>query len=230
MTEFLPLALPAAMVTIVSYLLGSISSSILFTRLFDHQKDIRTLGSGNAGLTNVLRCVGIKVGVLTFLLDSSKGILSVLIGRLVFQWVCTQNHLPEYLIQYGAFLAGIACVVGHIYPLYFHFQGGKGVLSSAAIIAFLDWRYFLIAILIFALVFSLTKIVSISSVCGALSFPIINFVFSFFAFQSGAVPFSYVWVTTAFACFYAALLVYKHRTNLERLKNGTEQKFTLKHS
>ncbi|WP_411676710.1 glycerol-3-phosphate 1-O-acyltransferase PlsY [Caproicibacter sp.] len=231
MQEFVIFALPSMLVAAVSYLLGSISFSILFTKLFCGRKDIRTLGSGNAGLTNVLRCVGVKAGILTFIFDFSKGAASVLIGRTVFQHLCLQYHLPEYFIQYGAYLAGIACVVGHIYPLYFHFRGGKGVLASAAIIAFLDWRYFLIAVSIFAVVFFFTRIVSISSICGALSFPLINFLFSYFRdCKPGAAPLSYVWITTAFSMLFAGLLVYKHRANLERLKNGTEKKFSIKHS
>lgn len=230
MQQLSVLACPAAIVAGISYLLGSISFSILFTKLFDDHRDIRTMGSGNAGLTNVLRCVGIKAGIFTFLFDFSKGAAAVLAGKAIFQFFCAQEGLPTYCVQYGAYLAGIFCVIGHIYPVYFHFKGGKGVLASAAILFFLNWRIFLIAIAIFAAVFALTKIVSISSVCAALSFPLTNFlILYFFSYRIGIAPLSYVWITTLISFLLTSLLVYKHWANLERLKNGTEGKFSIKH-
>lgn len=231
MPNLIHFVLPSLLVGGISYLLGSISFSIIFTKLFCNHADIRTLGSGNAGLTNVLRCVGIKAGILTLIFDFSKGAASIFISKAIFQQLCMQYHLPEYVIQYGACLAGIACVAGHIYPVFFHFHGGKGVLTSAGIIALLDWRYFIIVILIFTLVFCISKIVSISSICSALSFPLVNFYFSYFVqWKPGYVPLSYVMVTTAFSLLLSGLLVYKHRTNLQRLRQGTEKKLTIKRS
>lgn len=222
-------------VAVISYLLGSISFSIIFTRILNHNTDIRSLGNGNAGMTNVMRSVGLKAGVLTLIFDFGKGALSVLIGREVFRYLSLQTGLPPYIQQYGAYIAGLCCILGHIYPLYFQFKGGKGVLASAAMLAFVDWRFFLVGIAVFAIVFAITRIVSISSICGAVSLPISNFGFVYFTEYRGTslygpVPLSYVWITTLFALTIAALLVVKHRQNILRLKNGTEKKFTIKHS
>lgn len=228
--------LSALIVAAVSYLLGSISFSIIFTRLLDHNTDIRSLGSGNAGTTNVLRSVGVKAGLFTLLCDFSKGAVSVFAGRAIFGILCAQTGLPPYFAQYGAFLAGLFCVLGHIYPLYFQFKGGKGISATAAILALVDWRVFLVGIGIFCIVFAITRIVSISSILGSIAFPIANFVLTYFIDYSGErsgygpLPLSYVWITTAFAVLIAFILVFKHRENIRRLINGTEKKLTIKHS
>jgi acyl phosphate:glycerol-3-phosphate acyltransferase len=233
---FIAFVLSVLTVAAVSYLLGSISFSILFTRLFDHNTDIRSLGSGNAGTTNVLRSVGVKAGVLTLLCDFSKGGVAVFAGREIFGTLCAQTGLPPYFQQYGAFLAGLFCVLGHIYPLYFQFKGGKGISATAAVLALVDWRVFLIGIGIFAIVFAFTKIVSISSILGSVSFPISNLLLTYFAdYARGSsgycsLPVSYVWITTAFAVLITFILVFKHRENIRRLRNGTEKKLTIKHS
>lgn len=222
-------AVPALIVAALAYLLGSISFSILFTRKL-HNADIRTLGSGNAGMTNVMRSVGLKAGLLTFVFDFLKGAVSVEAGRLIFQYFGAQAGMPACFAQYGAYLAGLFCMIGHIYPLYFGFRGGKGVLSSAATLALVDWRFFAVAIGIFLLVFALTRIVSLGSILGAASFPISNFLFIYFQdYRAGAseLPLSYVWITTAFAVVISSLLIFKHRENIRRLKTGTEGKFTV---
>lgn len=226
--------LPALAVCAISYLLGSVSFSILFTRLFDNNTDIRTLGSGNAGLTNVLRSVGMKAALCTLIFDFAKGAVSVFLAKEIFRYACSLSGAPLYTVKYGAYLAGLACIIGHIYPLYFHFRGGKGVLSAAAMLAFVDWRFFVVAIAVFAAVLAISKIVSLASIIGVATFPIANFLLVYFVdYRSGAtpygpVPLSYVWVTTAFALVTAAILILKHRTNIGRLISGTEKTFTIK--
>ncbi len=226
--------LPALAVMAVAYLLGSISFSIIFTRAFDNV-DIRDLGSGNAGLTNVLRCVGGKAALFTLIFDFAKGGVSVCIGREIFRYVCAANGAPPYFAQYGAYLAGLACVLGHIYPLYFGFRGGKGILATSAMVAFIDWRFFAVAVAVFAVVLAVTKIVSISSICGAVSFPVSNFLFVYFDdylaghFPGGPIPLSYVWVTTVISAVTAAILILKHRSNIVRIMNGTESRLSVKH-
>ena len=118
---------------VIGYLVGSVSFSIIFTRLFD-KKDIRTMGSGNAGFTNVLRSVGKLPSILTFIFDFAKGLLAVYLGMLIFQ----ASGAPFIVKQCGIYLAGVACILGHVFPLYFHFKGGKGVLTSAALILIID--------------------------------------------------------------------------------------------
>ena len=226
--------LPAFGVCAVSYLLGSISFSILFTRWFDNNTDIRTLGSGNAGLTNVLRSVGPKAAVWTLIFDFAKGAVSVFIAKGIFRYACGLSGAPLYYVSYGAYLAGLACVIGHIYPLYFHFKGGQGVLAASAMLVFVDWRFFVVAVATFAVVLALSKIVSLSSIVAAATIPVSNILFVYFSdYQSGStsygsVPLSYVWITTAFALATAAILIAKHRSNINRLMHGTEKKLTVK--
>ncbi|MEA5136789.1 MAG: glycerol-3-phosphate 1-O-acyltransferase PlsY [Candidatus Fimivivens sp.] len=216
-----------------AYLMGSISFSILFTRLFC-DVDIRTLGSGNAGLTNVLRSVGWQAGVLTLLFDFLKGAASVIAGRVIFQYYCQQNGVPAYFEQYGVLIAGLMCVIGHVYPIYFHFKGGKGVLTSAAVVAFFDWRVLIVVFTVFAVVFWVSRIVSLSSIVAAISFPLANFLilclwdYRIGKSPYGALPLSYLLITTAMAAVFSSLLIYKHSANIERLKNKTEKQFTLK--
>lgn len=226
----LSIAAPALITAIVSYLLGSISFSIIFTKKLCNNTDIRSLGSGNAGLTNVLRSVGVKAGILTLIFDFAKGAAAVYSGRMIFQYFGALSGMPPYFAQYGAYLAGLCCMVGHIYPLYFGFRGGKGVLASAAMLLVLDWRLFLVAIGIFALTFVLSGIVSLGSILAAVSFPVANFLFLYFFDYAtmAAVPQSYVWGTTLFACVIAFIVIWKHRENIKRLKNGTEKKLTIR--
>jgi glycerol-3-phosphate acyltransferase PlsY len=225
-------ALPFIFVAFVSYLLGSLSFSIIFTKLFDNNIDIRTLGSGNAGATNVLRSVGVKAAVFTTIFDFLKGAVSVIIGREVFRYCCSITLAPDIMSQYGAYIAGVACVIGHIFPVFFNFKGGKGVLTSAAMIALIDWRIFIIVISVFIIVFIISKIVSLSSICGAGSFPIATFLVTFFLDYrsgSGTVPLSYVLITTGIALILGLTIIIKHKTNIERIKNGTEKKITINH-
>lgn len=219
----------------ISYLLGSVSFSIIFTKIFCNKMDIRSQGSGNAGLTNVIRSAGWKAGACTLIFDFSKGALAVLIGRFLFGLLCLKTGLPPYFEQYGAYIAGLACALGHIFPLFFEFRGGKGILTSSAVLAFTDWRVFIVAILVFCIVFIGTRIVSISSITGSIAFPVAYFIFTYFVDYAGGhskyghIPVSYVWVTMIFAVIIAFLLVFMHRENIRRLKNHTEKKFSVKH-
>lgn len=228
---FTALAVSSLMAAALSYLLGSISFSIIFTKKL-RNADIRTMGSGNAGLTNVLRSVGMKAGVLTLIFDFAKGAASVYAGRMIFSFFAATHGLPPYYAQYGAYLAGLFCMIGHIYPLYFGFRGGKGVLSSAATLAVLDWRLFIVCVGFFALVVALSRYVSLGSILGAASFPVANFLIIFREYRSGTSPFgplplSYVWITTLLAVVTAVVVIAKHRDNIRRLRNGTENKFTI---
>ena len=150
MFDLLNVLLYGVLTGVIAYLLGSISFSIIFTKLFSHKQDIRTMGSGNAGATNVLRSVGPKAAICTFIFDFAKGILSVFIGRQLFAYMTTFTSIEGIgsgeLIQYGAYIAGFCCAMGHIFPIFFGFKGGKGVLTSWAIIALIDWRAFVMAV------------------------------------------------------------------------------------
>ncbi len=226
-------AIPSVLVAVVAYLLGSLSFSIIFTKLFDHDTDIRSLGSGNAGATNVLRSVGAKAAVFTFIFDFAKGAVSVIIGRYFFQYIGTLVGAPAVTMYYGAYIAGVFCVIGHIFPIYFGFKGGKGVLTSAAMIALIDWRVFIIVISVFIILLLITKIVSLSSIIAAAMFPVSTFIITFFidyrggGSAAGPVSLSYVLITTAIALLMAVILIVKHKTNIERIISGTEKKITV---
>ncbi|SDM89322.1 glycerol-3-phosphate 1-O-acyltransferase PlsY [Acetanaerobacterium elongatum] len=193
-----------------AYLLGSISFAVIISKALAH-KDVREVGSGNAGMTNVFRSFGKLPGILTLLGDFSKGIISVIIGRLVFEYLLGLNPL------YGAYVAGLFAILGHIFPLYFHFKGGKGVLTTAGMALVLDYRIFIITIGIFLLIILITRMVSVGSIIAAIAYPITTYTVYTVTGQPALVG------TVITACI-AALLIYMHRTNIKRILNGTESK------
>ncbi|MFA9380564.1 MAG: glycerol-3-phosphate 1-O-acyltransferase PlsY [Acetanaerobacterium sp.] len=199
---------------VISYLLGSISFAVIVSRALTH-KDVRDFGSGNAGLTNVVRTFGKLPGILTLLGDFSKGVVSVVLGRLIFE------HLAGLDPQYGACVAGLFVIIGHIFPIYFGFKGGKGVLTTAGIALMIDPRVFLIAITLFILIVLITRIVSIASIIAAAAFPITTFIINGIEHRPALVD------TLLTACI-AAILIFMHRANIKRLLNGTEPRFERK--
>ena len=167
-------ALALALTALAGYLLGSINSSIIFTWFFKNKEDIRKYGSGNAGMTNVLRSVGKLPAALTFVGDFLKCVAALLLSQglvaLVTGWAGIQ---AGELYDVARYVAGVACVLGHIFPVYYGFRGGKGVVTSAAMIALTDWRVFLLVLLTFAIVFAAKRIVSLASViCAYISFSV----------------------------------------------------------
>ena len=152
MENFGSLILPLLLSALVGYLLGSISFAILLTKAFAHE-DVRAHGSGNAGATNVLRVAGKKASALTFLLDFCKCVASVLVGYFLVKHACVANGVDPEMARLGMYAAGFCCMIGHMYPLYFGFRGGKGVVTTAAMMLLLDWRVFLICFAVFLLVF-----------------------------------------------------------------------------
>ena len=143
---------------VAGYLLGSINFAIVISRLF-YKQDIRTLGSGNAGMTNVLRNFSKKGAAATLSGDVLKGILSVLIGNWAFMLL-----VPSMLPLYGAYIGGIAAILGHMFPIYFGFKGGKGVAVSGGVIIAVQPVLALILLTVFLLIVVFTKIVSLGSV------------------------------------------------------------------
>ena len=210
--------LPTLISAVIAYLLGSISFAIPVTKLFIG-KDIRQLGSGNAGFTNVLRCVGKPAAVITFIGDFSKGICSLYIGRWIFLMLASDAPNIEHTAEVGAALAGLFALMGHLFPVYFGFKGGKGILISAGIICALDFKCFLIVLVIFLVVFAITKTVSKGSLVVAVCYPIATFLLNFFMYKSDA------WLAmTLIAVAFAVVVIYMHRENIQRILNGTEPK------
>ncbi len=188
------------------------------TKLFTG-KDIREMGSGNAGFTNVLRCVSIPAAVITFIGDFAKGICAVFIGEMVFNLMCGGVPDIENVAKVGAGVAGLFALLGHLFPLYFKFKGGKGVLISAGIICALDPLCFLSLVVIFLIALAITKTVSKCSLSVAFFYPIITLLLSLFVYKSTA------WLPmTLIAVCFAVVVIYMHRANIRRILNGTEPK------
>lgn len=218
------LALIAALV--ISYLLGSVNFAIILSKLFTH-KDVRNHGSGNAGMTNVMRTVGKLPGILTLIGDIIKGMLAVSIGRfLLFPYIHSSVGGDWSLPIYGAFICGICCMLGHIFPVFFGFKGGKAVATTLGVGFILDWRLILSALGIFLIVFLITKIVSIGSILAAASLPIFTAVWYPLYGTSGEEGSRLVLTLLAFVI--GAIIIIKHKSNIIRLLHGEEKKLTSK--
>lgn len=183
-----------------AYLLGSLSFAIIICKL-TLGKDIRAYGSGNAGLTNAYRTMGAGKTVLVLFGDIAKAAAALAIGGLLAGMM-------------GKLVAGIFVILGHVFPVYFGFRGGKGVLVGATMLVFLDWRIFLVALVLFVISVALTKWVSLGSILGAISFPVTMQIFY------GDVR------LTVIAALMASAVVFMHRSNIKRILSGTENRFS----
>ena len=218
---------------IISYLIGSISSAVIFTKLFA-KTDVRLHGSGNAGLTNVLRTAGKTAGLFTLICDLAKGVAAVAVGRYAAYALLvylTNGAIKTQLDPlYIAYICGFFCMVGHIYPIYFNFKGGKGALTACGTVLLISPTIFLILVSIFIIVTVTTRLVSVASMLGALSFPIATF---FLINIKPGYSFTLLWmpqkvVMTLFACLFALVVIFKHKENIKRLMKGEEKKFEFK--
>ena len=207
---------------VLSYLLGSFNSSILVVRLLKHQ-DIREFGSHNAGLTNTLRCFGKGCAALTLVGDLAKGIVAVLLSKGICELLGT-GLTAQNDVHFIGYIAGIFAILGHVFPIYYHFKGGKGVLVGVSVFLGIDWKVFLCLIVIFAVVLVISKYVSLGSIIAAACCPVVTFLFQFW--QRGDLPMWYLWLNTGLAALMGAWVIYMHRTNIQRLKAGNENKFS----
>jgi len=207
---------------VLSYLLGSFNSSILVVRLLKHQ-DIREFGSHNAGLTNTLRCFGKGCAALTLVGDLAKGIVAVLLSKGICELLGT-GLTAQNDVHFIGYIAGIFAILGHMFPIYYHFKGGKGVLVGVSVFLGIDWKVFLCLIVIFAVVLVISKYVSLGSIIAAACCPVVTFLFQFW--QRGDLPMWYLWLNTGLAALMGAWVIYMHRTNIQRLKAGNENKFS----
>ena len=188
---------------IVGYFCGCISMGYFVGRFY--HMDIRTKGSGNAGTTNVLRNLGKIPALITFAGDLVKAIIPILVIRLVFT--------PEQWYLWCLY-CGLGVVLGHNYPFYLGFKGGKGILCSGTLLLLLDWRIAAVGWGLFALLWLTTRYVSLGSVSGAASFPITTLIFC----RSN-------WTVFVLSLLIAALVIWAHRENIGRLLHGTESRF-----
>ncbi|MBR0232182.1 MAG: glycerol-3-phosphate 1-O-acyltransferase PlsY [Clostridia bacterium] len=191
------------------YLLGSLNSAIIVSKTL-FRKDIRQFGSGNAGLTNMFRVYGKKGALLTLLGDVLKQVVSVFLGIIIAG-------------QTGAYIAGLFCMIGHIFPVYYGFKGGKGVLTAATMILIIDPVIFLVLIVVFAVVLLFTQYVSLASIIAAITYPAA--VFYAARIRTGNSPSIY---SMLFALFVGLIVIFMHRSNIFRIFNNEESKFSFR--
>lgn len=218
---------------VVGYLLGSINWAIIVTKCFSH-KDIRSVGSGNAGATNVLRSQGALPAILTTVGDVTKGVLAVLIGgwllvHLRLQGAAPGSGLPEGLRDFslnadrliGRYCGGLFCVIGHLFPVFYQFRGGKGVLATLGMLLVLDWRVALLGLAVFGVTLAISRMVSLGSIVAACALPVLTLVFRRYVdhFSTGAVIFC-----TVLIAVISGIVIWKHRGNLQRIAAGTERR------
>ena len=198
---------------VISYLVGSLNMAILISK-FHKSKDIRDYGSGNAGMTNMQRTFGRRAATWTFIGDFLKGAIVVFVAREIGKSLQMNLDL--------AYIAALFVMIGHIYPVYFKFRGGKGISTALGAMFVLNWIAFVtIAIGIAPMVF-IIKIVSAVCLCGASLYPVLNFVVLFLQgrnFFGEVVPYTFMSLLMALLVFYA------HRENIKRLRSGTEPSF-----
>ena len=202
-------------VGILAYLAGSINFSIIISKKMAGF-DVREKGSGNAGTTNMLRSVGKKAAALTLLCDILKGVvaigIAILAGRII------ENIDKALLLQ----IAAIAVVLGHTFPIFFQFKGGKGVATSLGVLLLVNWKIGLICLVFALALIFLTRMVSLGSVGAAILYPVlVLFIHTNYTVSEGSNYF-------IFSIILAAIVAFNHRTNIKRLMNGTENRISFK--
>lgn len=238
------LALLFALFCFVAYLCGSVSFAIITTKAFTGG-DVRESGSGNAGMTNVMRTAGFLPGVITFFGDFIKAIAAVSLGKYILPAIAQETCLNltdetlAVLPIYGALLTGFFCLLGHMFPLFFGFRGGKGIVTAAGTMLVLDWRIFLMEIGVFLILFLITRIISVGSLSAALAYPLTAWLcFGVFPpadsingvaiFMEGSPALSMPLIVPLAAACTSILVMIKHKDNIRRLFKGEEKKLTLK--
>ena len=208
-----------------AYLLGSTNWAIINTRVFAH-KDIRKMGSGNAGATNVLRSQGLGLALLTLIGDIGKGVLAAYAGG----WIMAAVQLApgedpmltrEALTFVGHYVAGLFVVLGHLYPVFHHFRGGKGVAATMGLLFVLDWRMALMCVGLFAITVAVSRMVSLGSVLAMSYVPVLTFVFRRWVDD---MSFEAVVFCTVLAGLVAVIVVFKHGSNMRRIAEGRESR------
>ncbi len=205
----------------LGYFLGSCNFSIIFVKIMTG-KDIREMGSKNAGLTNTYRCAGKTCALLTLVGDLLKSVLAVYIAF----WFCNMMKAgmkPYNDVQYIGYIAGIGAVLGHIFPVYYNFKGGKGVLAGAAAFLVIDPKVFIAILAIFVVILSISKYVSLASIFASVYCPLAVFCMSYIV---EGCKFGTSILYFVLSLPMAALVVWRHKPNIDRLLAGTENKFS----
>jgi glycerol-3-phosphate acyltransferase PlsY len=203
------------LVAAVSYLLGSFPAGYIAGRIAGI--DIRTVGSGNVGATNVTRTLGKQFGYPVFIVDFAKGLSAVVLSGIIAK----HSKAPPNIVDLCAATAGVAAVIGHSYPVWLRFKGGKGVATSMGILFGIEWIAALIVCAVWLVVFRISRYVSIASIAAAFALPL-TMAGMFWLNMLNTPVFVY------FSICLAAIVIMRHRSNLSRLFKGTEPRFTRK--
>ena len=200
-------------VAIIAYLIGSINFSVIISKKMAGF-DVREKGSGNAGTTNMLRSVGKKAAAITLICDILKGVIAIFIARGIGAiWTNLNGAL---LVQ----IAGILVVIGHTFPIFFKFKGGKGVATSLGVLLTLNWQIGLICLVFAIVLMVLTQMVSVGSIAAAILYPVL----AIFIGENYIVPGNYI----ISSIILAVIVVFNHRSNVKRILTGTENKISFK--
>lgn len=206
-------------IAVIAYLIGSINFSVIISKRMAGF-DIREKGSGNAGTTNILREVGLGAAALTLLCDILKGVLSIGIAVIMYKLIPEEVGLSgSLLIQ----LAGIFVILGHTFPVFFRFRGGKGVATSVGILLMTNWKIGLICLIFALILIGLTRMVSLGSIMSAILFPVLTIFISDCFIIPGS-GFGYL----IYSIILAILVIFNHRENIKRIMDGTENRLSLK--
>ena len=201
----MPMAFSVLVIVLLSYFLGCFNGAVLIST-FIIKDDIRSHGSGNAGLTNFYRTYGVRYALPVILLDMGKTAVATLIGGYMFRCLYSDWTL-------GVLVAGLGCIIGHVFPAFYGFKGGKGILAGSILVIMLDWRMALVAWILFVAAVVLSRYISLGSICAASSVAVT----SLFIYDRP--------VYIILCVIIAALVVWSHRSNIVRLIRGNENKF-----
>ena len=203
-------------VSIIAYIIGSISFSVLISKKMAGF-DVREKGSGNAGSTNVLRAVGAKAAVITLVCDILKGVIAVALAVIIGNIV--KDVDKALLVQ----LAGILVIVGHTFPVFFGFKGGKGVATALGVLLITNWQIGLICLIFGLVIIVITQMVSVGSIGAAILFPVLTlFMGAHFIVEATGIKYF------IFSLLVAVFVIFNHRENIKRIMNGTENKLSFK--
>ena len=201
-------------IAIVAYLVGSINLSIVLSKLMG-KGDIREHGSGNAGTTNTLRTLGKLPAVVVLIFDVLKAVIAIFLGK----WLISIGQVVNSAIPYkdlAIAISSIAVILGHNFPIYYGFKGGKGIATSLGVLLTVEWQLGLVCLIFALILMILTRMVSLGSITAAILYPVLVLV------QGTA--FTNKWIYIAFSLIIALMAIIRHRSNIKRIYNGTENK------
>ncbi len=209
---------------ICSYLVGSINMAVIISKFIAHD-DIRDHGSGNAGMTNMMRTMGFVPGLITFVFDTFKGVGVCLLAKfLIFPYLFETLNVEFLRPEYGAYYCGALCIIGHAFPVFFDFRGGKGVATTLGIMLVCQWQTGVLGFAVFLIVMAISGIVSLSSIVAGISLPLLNL-----KFASDIGSYS-VLIQSLLTAIIVAAVIIMHRANIVRIFRGEEKRFKIKKS